>query len=82
MPDRAARPRVFPRILLFIVMTAAVIVATVQEVPGLALGIVGIAWVGALFALVHATQGRGQEREDSGATGGDGAFGDGDGGGE
>ena len=78
--ERAARPRVFPRILIFIAMTVLVIVATVQEVPGMPLGILGAAWVGALLALVHATQGHGQASPDSGSTGGDGGFGGGDGG--
>ena len=57
------------------------IVATVHDWPGLVFGAGALGWVGALFALVHATQLRGEDTHDSG----DGTFGDsdsGDGGGD
>ncbi len=72
--------RVFPRILLFGGMTVAMIAATVNELPGLVLGAVGLGWVGSLLALVQATQG-GTATEDSGSgEGGDAPDGESDGG--
>jgi hypothetical protein len=79
----APQRRRWPRILLFAGLSLVAIGVVVNDLPALLLGVVAMAWLGSLAALVGAVQGNDGAGSDSGdGDGGGDSGGDGGGGGE
>lgn len=80
---RNRRPRRRRALLAFVTLSVGLMLATVHDAPAAWFGLLALGWVGALAALVMATQTAAAATHDAGSgEGGDEQHGDGDGSGD